>query len=106
VFSDDNVQGYGAQIVIQAINDLGINHLVLLPHSPDVNPIEHFWDRLQEQLDKHNLAPVNIQHLREILPRCWARVSQEHITNCIMSMPRKCTTIRDARYAIIKFKLK
>lgn len=97
VFIDDNARPHRAQIVMQAINDLHINHLPLPPTSPDLNPIEHIWDRLQEQLNEHNPPPVNVQHLREILPLCWRRVSQEHINNCIMSMPRRCTAVRDVR---------
>lgn len=97
IFLDDNARPHRAQNVIRALNDNEINRLPLTPHSPDLNPIEHVWDMLQKRMDNHNPQPTTVRELRHILPILWHEIPQEHIDNCIESMPNRCQAVIDAR---------
>lgn len=97
VFLDDNARPHRARVVMEEINNLELTHLPLPPYSPDLNPIEHVWDRLQYQLDQHLPQPENIAQLRQLLPILWQLVSQEHIDNIIRSMPQRCHEVVQSR---------
>jgi hypothetical protein len=39
--------------------------------SPDLNPIEHVWDRLNGSVCGHPIPPQNLQDLRQALIEEW-----------------------------------
>ena len=86
-----------AAVVMEALEELQINHLPLPPRSPDLNAIEHVWDLLQRQLDNHLPHPTTIRELTEILPMAFNEISQDQIDNCIRSMPGRCQAVVNAR---------
>ena len=97
IFLDDNARAYRAAVVMEALEDLQINHLPLPPRSPDLNAIEHVWDLLQRQLDNHLPHPATIRELAEILPIAFNEIPQDQIDNCIRSMPERCQAVADVR---------
>lgn len=97
IFLDDNARPHRAQIVLDAIEQLQIHHLPLPPLSPDLNPIEHVWDMLQRQLNTHIPHPTTLRQLAELLPTLWDEIPQQHIDNCILSMPERCQAVVNAR---------
>lgn len=97
MFLDDNARPHRAQIVLEALEQLQINHLPLPPVSPDLNPIEQVWDMLQRQLNTHTPHPTTRRQLAELLPILWDEIPQQHIDNCILSMPDRCQAVINAR---------
>ena len=49
--------------------DLGV--MGFPPPSPDVNPIEHFWEHLKQKEVRHN--PTSLNNLRDVINDCWKR---------------------------------
>lgn len=96
-FLDDNARPHRAAIVENAREELGIPHLPIPPHSPDLNCIEHAWDMLQRRLDNHQPTPESLNDLRELLPRLWNQIPQEMFNNLVCSMQRRCQAVIDAR---------
>ncbi|GBO04219.1 hypothetical protein AVEN_54988-1 [Araneus ventricosus] len=52
--------------------------------SPDINPIEHVWDYLQQKINEHNIS--NKQELRKHLIEEWAKISGSFCAKLIKFM--------------------
>ncbi|GBL92088.1 Transposable element Tcb1 transposase [Araneus ventricosus] len=55
--------------------------------SPDINPIEHVWDDLQQKINEHNIS--NKQELRKHLIEEWAKISESFCAKLIKSVSNK-----------------
>ena len=64
--------------------------------SPDLNPIEHMWDRLERELRKLPV-PRTLNQLEQGLQVAWNNIPQEFIRrSLIRSMRRRCIAVQDA----------
>ncbi|GBM91397.1 hypothetical protein AVEN_204270-1 [Araneus ventricosus] len=52
--------------------------------SPDINPIEHVWDYLQQKINEHNIS--NKQELRKHLIEEWAKINGSFCAKLMKSM--------------------
>ena len=64
--------------------------------SPDLNPIEHVWDKLGRAVRKRRTLHNTLLNLRQLLEE-WIRIPQRYIQTLINSMRRRCTACRAAR---------
>ncbi|GBN92249.1 hypothetical protein AVEN_265349-1 [Araneus ventricosus] len=55
--------------------------------SPDINPIEHVWDYLQQKINEHNIS--NKQKLRKHLIEEWAEINGSSCAKLIKSMSNR-----------------
>lgn len=46
----DSARHHSALIVRENVNNAGIPHMEWAPHSPDLKPIEHFWDKIDGRI--------------------------------------------------------
>ena len=58
---NDNARLHRARMVNQYLEDQGLERLSRPAHSPDLNPIEHAWDR--RQLSAYPVQPRNLQEI-------------------------------------------
>ncbi len=78
-FQQDNAPCHKAQI----ISDWFLEHdneFTLLkwpPQSPDLNPIEHFWDVMEREIHIMDVQPTNLQQLRDAIMSIWTKISEE-----------------------------
>lgn len=79
-------------------------------HSPDLNPIEHCWKALKQNLTtlfphiedlKNNIA--DRAKLEECMHAAWAAVPQALITRLIESLPRRLRAVIRARSWYTKY---
>lgn len=96
-FLDDNATAHRANIVLNRVYELGIPTLPLPPRSPDLNPIEHAWDKLQRALENHSPVPQTIAELTTLLPRLWQAIPAEDLNHLVESMPRRVEAVIEAR---------
>jgi len=65
------------------------NKILTLPwpsSSPDMNPIEHVWNYLDQKVHRRLQKPQNEDHLWEILQEEWNSISPEYIAKLYKSM--------------------
>ncbi|GFW43079.1 transposable element Tcb1 transposase [Trichonephila clavipes] len=58
-------------------------------YSPDLNPVEHVWDRLGRLIAARQPPPTCIPEPRRALLDEWCNIPQDQIDNLILSMPRR-----------------
>jgi transposase len=61
--------------------------------SPDLNPIEHVWDKLERQIRCRPVVPDNLNDLRIALLEEWERIPQDYVQNLFESMPRRIEAV-------------
>ena len=65
---------------------LEAEHVPVLPHSPDMSPIEHVWDALDRLVRQHVPVPANIQQLHTAIEDEWDTIPQATTNSLINSM--------------------
>ncbi|GFU72687.1 transposable element Tcb1 transposase [Trichonephila clavipes] len=71
-----------------AVDSEGIQRLVRLARSPDLNPIENVWDALGRQFAGLNYPPTNKNTLIRALTEEWDKLPQQLLDNVVQSMVR------------------
>jgi len=77
---------------------LAANHIRTLPwpaRSPDINPIEHLWDRLGRAIKRRHVQ--NVVELQQAVVEEWGLLHQRSIRTLINSMRSRCVAVVRAR---------
>ncbi len=82
----DNAQPHVARICTQFLEAENIPVLAWPAYSPDMSPIEHVWDALDQRIRQRVPVPANIQHLHTAVEEEWTNITQPTINNLINSM--------------------
>ncbi|KFM57590.1 Transposable element Tcb1 transposase, partial [Stegodyphus mimosarum] len=90
VFMDDNARSRRANIVSECLQSEAITRMDWPAFSPDLNPVEHVWDRLGRRVAARQPPPICLPKLRRALLFEWCNTPQYQIDNLILSMPRRC----------------
>ena len=61
--------------------------------SLDLNPIEHLWDYMKQQLNSPNNIIRNIPELRAEINRIWDDIPQTYIRRLIQSCRRRVAAV-------------
>jgi transposase len=72
------------------------------PHSPDLNPIEHVWNRLKRTLLRlhpfsEGRSEADWDQVQEAIQEAWWAILQEAIDHLIDSMLRRIEAVYRAR---------
>lgn len=103
ILMHDNARPHTAAVVLQYLRDVEINVLGWPARSPDLNPIEHVWDKLGRQIKKRNPGPTNLRDLKNALQEEWDAIPQNFIDDLIRGMPRRLEAVRRARGGNTKY---
>ncbi len=85
-FQQDNAPCHKAQI----ISDWFLEHdneFTLLkwpPQSPDLNPIEHFWDVVEREIHIMDVQPTNLQQLRDAIMSIWTKIFFQNLDESML----------------------
>lgn len=93
----DNARPHTARIVVNWLDNEGIDVLPWPAQSPDLNPIEHVWDMLQRRITPHMGNIHNEFQFRELLRVQWTQIPQADINNVILSMNARCRAVINQR---------
>ncbi|GFS88501.1 transposable element Tcb2 transposase [Trichonephila clavipes] len=67
------------------------------PISPDLNPIELLWDVLEQDVQGHLTAPMNLTELWTSRANIWQVIPEECFQKLVESIPRRVTTVIKVR---------
>ncbi|GFX97162.1 transposable element Tcb1 transposase [Trichonephila clavipes] len=90
LFMDDNARPHRADIVDECLQSEDITRIDWPAYSPDLNPIEHAWDILDQRITARQPPPTYLLELRRALLDKWCNIPQDQIYNLILSTPRRC----------------
>lgn len=75
-----------------------------LPHSPDLNPIEHIWYLLKKkilelypQLYLRGRSKIDWRQFKQAIITAWEAIPQGMIDNLILSMPHRIQAVLHAK---------
>ncbi len=91
----DNARPHVARICTQFLEAENIPVLAWPAYSPDMSPIEHVWDSLDQRIRQRVPVPDNIQQLRTAIEEEWTNIPQATINNLINSMQMVVTPDTD-----------
>ncbi|VCU40576.1 Bgt-50956 [Blumeria graminis f. sp. tritici] len=97
----DNAPSRTAASTMEDMSQRLIQPIFWLANSPDLNPIEAFWNRMKDYIQHHcpNLGGGKQRthdSLRKIVKEVWDSVSSEDHLRLIQSMPAGCQAVIDA----------
>jgi len=67
------------------------------PQSQDLNPIEHLWDVMEQELRALDVHPTNLHQLQDAIPSIWANISKECFQHLVESMPCRIKAVLMAK---------
>ncbi|KAE8235913.1 hypothetical protein A4X03_0g9611, partial [Tilletia caries] len=97
IFQHDNDPKHKSRHTKAWLAHLEISVLDWPAQSPDLNPIEHLWRRLKEQLKGYRTPAANLDQLRDRILEQWALIPQDYIEKLYASMPDRIRAVIRAR---------
>ena len=85
---DDNSRPHRAHVVNGFLQANDIARLEWPACSPDMNPIEYAWDRLNRAVYGRLDSPTTLSDIRQIAVEEWDNLGQECLDELVDSMPR------------------
>lgn len=93
----DNARPHTARITANFLQQHNIQVMPWPALSPDLNPIEHLWDRVQRELNRVLPRPTTAAELERALLRAWNNIPMAAVNTLIHSMRRRCQDVINAR---------
>ncbi|GBM29399.1 hypothetical protein AVEN_253919-1 [Araneus ventricosus] len=90
VFQQDNTRFPTAAVTQRAPHSVDMSWPA---RSPDLSPIEHVWDIIRRQVQRHPQPAGTVADLSEQVQQAWTSVSQNDIRHDTMSQIVATTTI-------------
>jgi transposase len=97
IFLQDNDSKHTSGLARQWFKDNGVKVLKWPSSSPDLNPIEHLWRRLKQQLAAYPTEPANLDELWERVQTEWKKTPAQECVNLIESMPKRIAAVLKAK---------
>ena len=98
LFQHDNATSHTAR---DTVNFLRANNIAFIndwpAKSPDLDPIEHFCDNLDQRVRRRLIPQSNVIQLRQALIQERNNIPQAEINTPIRSMPQRCQSVLHAK---------
>lgn len=101
MFMHDNDPKHTAKSVKKFLSDKKVNILEWPAQSPDLNPIENLWAKVQEGLRGKKFK--NAAALFDELSIQWAKIPLSYIQKLVESLPNRCRMVIKAKGANTKY---
>lgn len=101
IFQQDNDPKHTSKLLKQWFSASNVRVLSWPSQSPDLNPIEHLWEKLDRQVRKHTYS--NKVTLFKSLKEEWGKIPPACINRLIESMPHRCAAVIAAKGMATKY---
>ena len=97
VFQQDNAPAHRAFATHTFLQQNNVRVMTPWPAlSPDLNVIEHLWDKIDKDIRSLRPPPTTIPQLQQSLIDAWNNIPQQYIQRLVQSMRRRCTAVINA----------
>jgi len=103
IFQQDNDPKHTSKKAQECLEELELETLDWPAQSPDLNPIEHLWYHLKQQVNTINPPPAGIEELWDRVQQEWLLISKRTVLGLIDSMPRRIRAVIRAKGGHIKY---
>lgn len=99
----DNAPVHTAKAAKQWYEENNITVLKWPPNSPDLNPIENLWGKMEYMTKNRN--PTSREHLWDIVQDAFQEIvaDEEYIKNLVRSMPKRLNDVIEAKGNFTKY---
>jgi hypothetical protein len=103
MFMDDNPRPHRARIVQHFLQHEAVQTIPWPAMSPDMNPIEHVWDFIGQNIKQRIPKCQNIDELRTAILQERQHFSQERLRCLVRSMTRRVTELHNKRRGYTRY---
>ena len=93
IFQEDNAPIHTAKKVAKWKDENRITSFSWPAQSPDLNPIEHVWDRLERGIRGRTTPPKTFSELAAAVKEEWLKLDPNYLENLVESMPRRIKAV-------------
>ena len=93
IFMQDSAPSHTANVTSTLLQREAIDVMDWPSRIPDLNPIEHLWDHVKQQLNSPNNIIQSIAELRAEINRIGDNIPQAHIQRLIQSCRRHVAAV-------------
>lgn len=96
IFVHDNATPHTGRVTRNFLEQEDVNVMDWPAKSPDMNPIEHVWDRMGVIIRDMDNPPTNLAQLRDAVVQAWAQIPMDDISHLVASMPNRVAALEAA----------
>ena len=97
LFQHDNAQVYKVRSIQKGFVKIGVEEFDWPAKSPDLNPVEYLWDKLEHQLRARPNRPTSVPDLTDALVAEWKHVPAAMFQHLVESLPRRVEAVISAK---------
>ena len=90
VFQQDNARAHAARLTQDFLQCHNVHTMAWPALSSDLNPIEHFWDHLQRELNQIRPRPATAAQLQQVILQAWDNIPRPAVNRLTHTMRRSC----------------